>query len=148
MLEKVVIVASIGESIVKFLIVEDDFTSRIFLQGILEEFGPVHIAVNGLEAIEVFSPGSYDLVLLDIYMPGLSGHEVLKVIREKEKVQGVRGSDRVKVFITSSSKTSEDVLGAFRGQCDEYLSKPYEQKEVLRLLVRHGLLTEEELAKE
>lgn len=132
----------------KVLIVEDDFTSRIFLQEILEEFGAVHIAVNGLEAIDAFSPREYDLVLLDIYMPGLSGHEVLKVMREKEKVLGVRGSDRVKVFITSSSKTSDDVLGAFRGECDEYLSKPYDRKELLKLLVRHELLDKNVLSEE
>lgn len=128
---------------VKFLIVEDDFTSRIFLQDILLEFGRVHIAVNGVEAIEAFSPASYDLILLDIYMPGLNGHEVLKVIREKEKLRGLGGSDGVKVFITSSSKATDDVLGAFREQCDEYVSKPYDKKEILKLLRKHGLISDE-----
>lgn len=128
----------------KFLIVEDDFTSRVFLQGILEEFGIVHIAVNGKEALDAFRIGEYDLILLDIYMPGLSGHDVLKVIRAKEKEAGIIGSDRVNVFITSSSKTPDDVLGAFRGQCDEYLSKPYSREQILKLLVDNKVISKEQ----
>lgn len=74
----------------KTLIVEDDFTSRLLLQTFLNPYGESHVAVDGIEAIEAFMLACaekypYDLVCLDIMMPRMDGHEVLKRIRGMEE---------------------------------------------------------------
>ncbi|NCC53452.1 MAG: response regulator, partial [Spartobacteria bacterium] len=70
----------------KTLIVDDDFTNRILLQAIMEEYGVAHIAVNGREAVDAVCMAMddgvpYDLVCLDIMMPEMDGQEALKAIR-------------------------------------------------------------------
>ena len=70
----------------RILIVEDDFISRNVLQHILSEFGTCDIAVDGQEAVAAFkrswgSSSPYDLICMDIMMPGLDGHEALDQIQ-------------------------------------------------------------------
>ena len=73
----------------KALIVEDDFTSRLLLQGLLQPFGVCHVCINGKEAVEAFKIAldqkePYDLVCLDIMMPEMDGQTALKEIRAIE----------------------------------------------------------------
>ena len=77
----------------KTLIVEDDFTSRLLLQEILKIYGPVHIAVNGKEAVDAVHLAlelgePYELICLDIMMPEMNGQESLGKIREMEEARG------------------------------------------------------------
>ena len=75
-----------GRLMMKTLIVEDDFTSRLLLQGLLQPYGVCHICVNGREAIDAFKKAldekeSYNLVCLDIMMPEIDGQAALKQIQ-------------------------------------------------------------------
>ena len=78
----------------KTLIVDDDFTNRLLLQEILKVHGPVHVAVNGKEAVEAVAAARdnkedpYDLICLDIMMPEMDGQEDLKIIRADEDRAG------------------------------------------------------------
>ena len=86
----------------KTLIVEDDFTSRLLMQAILSPYGECHIAVNGREAIQAFRLARaqghpYDLVCLDIMMPEMDGHAVLKALRAAEEAEGILIGDGAKV---------------------------------------------------
>ena len=74
----------------RILIAEDDFIGRKVLQTYLNKFGTCDIAVNGMEAVNMFlrahkEQKPYDLVCLDIMMPIMDGIEVLKTIRNIEK---------------------------------------------------------------
>ena len=78
----------------KTLIVEDDFTSRLFLQTFLSRYGECHIAVNGREAVEAFRMAAdngspYDLICMDIMMPEMDGQEAVKQIRALEEAQAL-----------------------------------------------------------
>jgi len=126
------------------LIVEDELTSRIILMTILLRVGPCDIAVNGQEAVSLFSSNlkngkAYDLVCLDISMPGMDGHEVLRKIRELEHTQ-VRDSDRrAKVVVTTGSADPTDSSVAFREGCDAYVRKPIGRTALMSQLFDLGL---------
>ena len=111
------------------LIVEDEFTTRKVLEAFLSPFGPCELATNGREALELFAArlrceSRFELVCLDISMPDMDGHAVLRGIREQERAAGLEASARVKVIMTSASDDAKDIAGAFRSECDAYMIKP------------------------
>lgn len=127
------------------LIVEDDFTSRKILQAMLLPFGECDVAVDGDEALEAFSSAlgqgaSYNLVCLDINMPGINGHEVLTEIRNDEDAAGISGLERAKVVMTTASSDRKDVMTAFQSQCDAYLVKPISNEKLLEVLASLDLI--------
>ena len=120
----------------KTLIVEDDFTSRLLLQEILKRYGPVHIAVNGTEAVAAAkaaldSGESYDLICLDIMLPEMDGYEALKKIRSDEEARGINSSHGCKVIMTTALDQVKNVVQAFKSLCDAYLFKPIEKGKLL-----------------
>jgi len=123
----------------KFLIVEDEFTTRLILQKILGEHGEVHVAVNGHEATEAVKSSldnkePYNLITLDVVMPEMDGHEALKSIRNLEADYGVVHSDRARVIMTTSLGDGKSIMTAFKEQCDGYLVKPIDRTELLKHL--------------
>ena len=129
----------------KTLIVEDDFTCRLLLQEILKAYGPVHVAVNGREAVEAVKAGfesrqPYDLICLDLMMPEMGGYEALDQIRNAENVWGIKPSQGVKVVVTTALDRLEHVSQAFRGLCDAYLVKPIEKAALVAQLRELGLV--------
>lgn len=119
----------------KTLVVEDDFTSRLYLQTFLSDYGECHVAVNGHEAVHAFAAAleagtPYDLVCLDIMLPELNGHAVLQEIRDTEERTAVGPSDGVKVIMTSALSDMKSVVASFRELCDAYLVKPISMEEL------------------
>jgi len=117
----------------KILIVDDDFTTRLLLQAMLKNYGMAHIAVNGREAVDAVRTAidthkPYNLICLDIMMPGMDGQAALKQIREMEEEAGVGRLDRAKIVMTTSLGDQENVLKAIAGHCDGYLVKPYSRE--------------------
>ncbi len=128
----------------KILIVEDDFVCRKVLQKMLAAYGEVEIAVDGKEALEAFclmqaNGETYDLICLDVMMPGMDGHEVLAQIRKTEEVAGIGGLDRVKVIMTTALGDSQNIMKAFGSQCDAYLTKPIFREKLEEQLESIGL---------
>ncbi len=129
----------------KTLIAEDDFTSRLLLQGLLKNFGPCHVAVNGKEAVEAAriareTEEPYDLICLDIMMPEMTGQEALRMIREHEETLGVLSTRGTKIIMTTALDDIKNVRNAFYNLCDGYLAKPIQQDMLLRELHKFGLV--------
>ena len=129
----------------KTLIVEDDFISRKMMHILLSPYGECDIAVDGKEAIEAFALAAregkrYDLICLDIMMPDMDGHTVLKTIREMEEADQVFGSEQVKIIMTTALKDSRNVLEAFNAQCEAYLIKPIRKQDLVQQIQSLGLL--------
>ena len=117
----------------KALVVEDDFVGRRLLQAILSPYGPCHVAVNGSEAIKAlrlsYDEGApYDLVCLDIMMPDLDGHTVLKELNAIKDEYCQSNSDMPKVIMTTALGDKDNVFRAFREQCDAYMVKPIDKE--------------------
>jgi two-component system, chemotaxis family, chemotaxis protein CheY len=129
----------------KTLIVEDDFTSRVLLQELLKSYGPLHVAVNGKEAIDAVRASLetgdlYDLICLDIMMPEMDGHSALKEIRTMEEAKGIGPAKRTKIFMTTALADRTNILEAVKGQCDYFLAKPVQKKVLLKELKRFKLV--------
>jgi len=129
----------------KSLIVEDDLTTRVLLQKLLERYGQCHIAVNGRDGVEAARAAMeagkpYDLICLDIMMPDLDGHAVLKEIRGMEEARGIVSADGAKIVMTTGLADANNVKQAIRGQCSWYLIKPIKTSKLVHLLEQLKLI--------
>ena len=130
----------------KCLIVEDDFISRRILKELLSTYCECDIAVNGEEAVTSFrlaheSKKPYELICMDIMMPGVDGNEALKHIRQLEKEMGVPPEIEVKVIMTTAMDDPKTVIDSYyRGGATSYLVKPISKQKLLRELRSFGLI--------
>ncbi len=107
----------------KVLIVEDDRNIADLLRLYLEKEGyEVHIALDGLKGLEKFRQVQPALVLLDVMLPGMDGWGVCRSIRLESKTPII--------MLTAKSETEDKVAGLKQG-ADDYITKPFEMKEVL-----------------
>ena len=105
------------------LVVEDDKNIRDLLQMYLEKEGyAVTVAGDGGQGLAKFRTIQPDLVLLDVMMPVMDGWEVCKAIRAE--------SQTPVIMLTAKSETDDKVAG-LRSGADDYITKPFEMKEVL-----------------
>lgn len=107
----------------KVLIIEDDNEINLLLTKMLTNL-QVNItnAYAGTEGLYYFEKEKYDLVLLDLMLPGVAGEIILQKIREKSKVP---------VIIISAKTTLQDKVNMLKGGADDYIIKPFHQDEVL-----------------
>ena len=129
----------------KVLIAEDDFASRKFMLRFLSKYGECDITVDGLEAVEAFTMAleeneGYDLVCLDIMMPGLDGYQALKKIREIEKEKSIPEEKAVKIIMTTALNEGKNVTKAFDLGCTAYAGKPIDQDKFENVLRKFELI--------
>ena len=127
----------------KFLIVEDNYASRKLLKHYVDEYAEGEFALNGEEAVACCSRAvaageQYAVVLLDIVMPGMDGHETLKKIREMEEKAGLAPEKRAKVVMVSSHDDRESLVSSFDEGCDGYVVKPVDDGKLANVLGRLG----------
>ncbi len=105
------------------LIVEDDNNIADLLRLYLEKEGyQATIAADGTQGIDLYRKLRPDLVLLDVMMPGVDGWGVLRAIRQD--------SQTPVIMLTAKGETTDKVSGLKQG-ADDYITKPFEMKEVL-----------------
>ena len=122
----------------RVLIADDDAATRHGVAKLLENAGfEVSEAADGIAALSAIQEKQYDLVFLDIWMPHLSGLEVLARIRT--------GTSRPKVIVMTSDGTSETLLHAVKEQAYDYLSKPFPPRQAVEVAQR-ALSTDQEPA--
>ena len=120
----------------RLLLADDAEDNRTLVKAFLKA-SPLAIetAVNGAEAVEKFTAGAFDLVLLDMQMPVMDGLEAARKIRDWEKENG-RARTHIIAFTASAMK--EDIDRALAAGCDSYLTKPAKKAALLKTLA--GLL--------
>jgi two-component system chemotaxis response regulator CheY len=131
-------------NLARYLIVDDDGVCRELLKNILSPHGVCDLVHDGAEAIDAVRIAledrvPYDLVCLDIMMPGVSGHEALVTIRDLEAEHGIHGSDGVKVIMTTALADSKHCIQAFREGCESYVTKPIDQSKLFKAMRQLGL---------
>ncbi len=121
-------------STMKILIVEDEPKTGDYLKQGLSEAGFVtDLARDGWDGLELAKAGHYDLMILDVMLPGLNGWQVLEGVRRS-------GIEMPVLFLTARDRVEDRVKGLELG-ADDYLVKPFAFAELLarvRSLVRRG----------
>lgn len=118
----------------RILVVEDEERIAGFIKkGLEEESYAVDIASDGSSALDWVVGASYELILLDVMLPGLNGFEVCRILRE-------RGVTTPILMLTARDEVDDRVTGLDAG-ADDYLPKPFAFKELLariRALIRRS----------
>jgi len=111
----------------KILVADDDRATRHMLKGVLEEAGyHVTAAEDGEAALKKLHEGEYDLLLTDVWMPGMNGLELLARLKEEPK--------QPRTIVMTSDDTSEVMLRAIREQAYHYFRKPFDPNAVVELV--------------
>jgi CheY-like chemotaxis protein len=118
----------------RLLVAEDcEESFNVFRAYVSGEGHQVTRALDGVEAVEMFKTGDFDLVVMDVDMPSADGYTATRLIREWETRQG---RARLPIVLLSADSASRQLrLGAASG-CSGYLSKPTPKADLLRAL-RH-----------
>lgn len=115
------------------LLVEDQEVNRTFVQRLLERQGyRIVPASDGLIALELLQQGRYDLMLLDIQMPGMGGEEVLQRLRRQEQTSG-EYLPAIALTAHALAGDREKLLGI---GFDGYISKPVQMDQLLAEMAR------------
>ena len=103
------------------LVVDDNEVNRDLLsRRLMREGHQVAEAVNGRQALEMIEQGSFDLVLLDVMMPELNGHEVLEHLQREGRLRDLP------VIMLSASGEMDSIVQCISLGAEDYLSKPYD----------------------
>jgi len=114
----------------KILIVEDDEVSRRVMEVQFRKYFQIDLAINGKEAIELFSQNDYDLILTDINLGiGENGIEVMKELRKTDK------GKRIPVIAITAYANFGDRESFLSAGFDNYISKPYHFDDLLRTIM-------------
>jgi two-component system, OmpR family, response regulator len=113
------------------LVTDDDATTRQMIRGVLKKNGhTVTTASDGVSALRAMQKKKFDLVLLDIWMPKMTGLGLLARLHEEKHIP--------KIIVMTSDQTSDTLLTAMRGHVYQFLRKPLDA-EMLRITVDNAL---------
>lgn len=117
---------------VRVLVADDSSTMRKIILRSLQAVGvPSAVeAADGEEAVKMFKPGDFDLVLTDWNMPGKSGLEVIQEIRKIDK--------DVKIMMVTTEAEKSRVMEAIQAGVTDYLVKPFTADTLREKLEKHG----------
>lgn len=115
------------------LVTDDDATTRKMVGGLLRKMGyKVSTAKDGLAALRAIKKKKFDLVLLDVWMPRMTGLGLLGSLHAEKRIP--------KIIVMTSDQTSDTLLDALRGRVYQFLTKPVDP-ETLKVTVENALST-------
>lgn len=120
----------------KVLIVDDDALSRKVLERIISSLAEVNCVDSGVSAVLTFSQAldkstPFDVITLDITMPGLDGMGALQQIRKIEKSKNIPKGKQAKIIMVTAHSEKHMVLSCIKMGCDDYIAKPFDKDIVL-----------------
>lgn len=127
----------------RILIAEDDQTCSMILQSMLKPYGSTMVVEDGEAVIrtitaDLLKKQPFDLICLDIMMPGLDGQACLRCIRAIEHGFGLIGGAGAKILMTTGLDAPDAIMSAFRSQCEGYLVKPINRTRLQAQLAQLG----------
>jgi CheY-like chemotaxis protein len=133
----------------RILIVDDDLVSREKLKALLSAYGECTTVPNAEWALKKIKHANdhtrpYELITVDVEMPGMRGEEMVHELRQWEQAQKTYKKDReIKVLMVTSKKDPETVIASFREGCEWYLNKPVNPENLTAALERLDIQQEQ-----
>jgi signal transduction histidine kinase/CheY-like chemotaxis protein len=110
---------------VKVLLVEDNIINQLLAQSVLNEYGFItDVADNGKLALEKIKKNYYDIILMDIQMPEMSGYDVTKHIRSRFK----KPLCDIPIIAMTANAGKSDAEKCLRAGMNDYISKPFDEQ--------------------
>ncbi|MBS9336488.1 response regulator transcription factor [Fructobacillus papyrifericola] len=124
---------------IKILLIEDDQNLADNIVGFLEDFADVTAVTDGLDGEFEAKESPFDLIICDLMLPGQSGLDIIKNVRDAKVV--------TPVLILTAKASLDDKIEGFNVGADDYLTKPFHREELLvrvkALLRRTGVYSED-----
>jgi len=119
----------------KILLAEDNIINQKVALFTLEKYGhSVSVANNGQQAVELFKQSHFDLILMDFNMPIMDGIEATLIIRKMEEQEGRK---KIKIVALTASAMASDKEKCIASGMNDYISKPFRQNELKRVLTKN-----------
>jgi CheY-like chemotaxis protein/anti-sigma regulatory factor (Ser/Thr protein kinase) len=116
----------------RILLAEDNHVNQVVAARLLEKRGhEVTVAEDGSAVLRAFEAGSFDVILMDVHMPGMDGLEVTARIRESEQALG---HPRLPIIAMTASAMQSDREKCLAAGMDDYVSKPIRPQALFRCL--------------
>lgn len=113
-----------SKNMLRIGIAEDDFKIASLLKSALEEEAyDVTTIANGSEALTVFTSQNFDLLIVDVMMPGINGHQLCKKVRMVNQ--------QIPILMLTALGMVDDKVAGLESGADDYLVKPFHLKELL-----------------
>jgi CheY-like chemotaxis protein len=111
------------------LIVEDNAINRKLITVLLDRAGYSHgVAENGKQALQHLDKDTFRLVLMDLMMPVMNGHETIAAIRESARHR------HLPIIAVTANGTHDEEVRCRAAGCDGYIAKPYAKHRILSLI--------------
>ena len=120
----------------KLLLVEDNLLNQKLICLTLGKYGfNIDLAENGAKALSMIKDNHYDLILMDIMMPNMDGHQAAKAIR----ALGIERSDAVTIPIIALSANAfiDDIQESLDSGMNDHISKPINMEELIDTITKY-----------
>jgi two-component system chemotaxis response regulator CheY len=129
----------------KSLIVDDEVVTSKMLKRLFSRFGESVMATNGSDAVEfvrnAYGTGEpFDILIMDVIMPGMNGFETYSAIRELEYSLGIEKGSEIKIIMMTGLGISREIFELHKTSCMAYLYKPIDLGELLGVLQKNNIL--------
>lgn len=116
---------------INILVAEDNAINKVVTRRMLEDEGYIlHFVENGIDVLEAVKKIEFDLILMDLHMPGMDGFEATEEIREYEKKTGMH----TPIIALTASSLSNDKDKCMQSGMDDFLIKPIQKEKLMKVL--------------
>ena len=121
------------------LVVEDDVNTQKLMCAVLQRGGyNTHVAGNGIEALSMMEGRRFDLIVLDLMMPGMGGYQLCEELRN--------AGGNIPILMVTAAHDIKDKHNGFLVGTDDYMTKPFDEQELLfrvKALLRRAQIASE-----
>jgi CheY-like chemotaxis protein len=119
---------------IKILLAEDNIINQKVSQAIFKNLGyEIDIAKNGQEAVDLHAKNNYDIIFMDVLMPGMDGIQATLAIKDKNK--------DIPIIAMTASNMKDDKDKALQSGMNDYITKPVRLETIKRILIHHFSVT-------
>lgn len=125
------------------LVAEDNKMNQKVIRFLLEQHGAeCTFVTNGLDAVNLYKVINFDMIFMDIYMPGINGYEATRIIKNSDKY----AKNKIPIVAVSASAFEGDIEKAKSAGVDEFLAKPIDNEKLTGVLKKYTLKNEEQVS--